>query len=85
MGGGSANSVDAEFRVGGGQVLPILCVKSIFLTPHLEFEFELGWWGWGGGLKFTEFEAFRIRVGFEVGGMVTGKRKTPKVFSRALL
>ena len=30
-----------------------------------------------GGVKFIEFEAFRVRVGFEVGGMVTGKRKTP--------
>ena len=37
----------------------------------------------GGGLKFTEFEAFRIRIGFEVGGMVTGKRKTPYVKAMA--
>ena len=63
--------------MGGSSFADFVCKIEIFDPPTLELEFELGWWGWG-GVKFIEFEAFRVRVGFEVGGMVTGKRKTPK-------
>ena len=64
--------------MGGSSFGDFVCKIEIFDPPPRSNSSSSWGGGGGGGVKFIEFEAFRVRVEFEVGGgMVTGKRKTP--------